>query len=97
VLGVDRDYHRSGLLGVPRISARVKVRGRENRGRFFIKDCPFEIWEVFLFIWWKESKWQTVNGQLNGGRGEYQGTPEVVAHWERLVEGPGEGVEVGGV
>ena len=27
VLGVDGDNHRSGLLGLPRISARVKVPG----------------------------------------------------------------------
>jgi len=27
MLGVDRDNHRSGLLGLPRISARVKVPG----------------------------------------------------------------------
>ena len=34
---------------------------------------------------------------MNGGRGEDQGAPGVFAYWERLIEGPGERVEVGGV
>jgi len=34
---------------------------------------------------------------LNGGWGEDKGTPGVVTYWEGLVEGPGDGVEVGGV
>ena len=34
---------------------------------------------------------------MNGRGGEDEGAPGVVSYWEGLVEGPGEGVEVGGV
>ena len=33
---------------------------------------------------------------MNGGRGEDESAPGVVTYWEGLIEGPGEGVEVGG-
>ena len=62
MLGVDGDNHRSGLLGLPRISARVKVPGRENLGRFVVEDCLPDIWKEFLFILQEETKWQAVNG-----------------------------------
>jgi len=55
VLGVDGDNDRSGLLGLPRISARVKVPGRENLGRFVVEDCLPDIWEEFLFILGEEA------------------------------------------
>jgi len=55
VLGVDGDNHRSGLLGLPRISARVKVPGRENLGRFVVEDCLPDIWKEFLFILQEET------------------------------------------
>jgi len=48
VLEVDSDNFRSGLLGVPRISAIVKVPGSENSGRFAVEDGRLEIWEEFL-------------------------------------------------
>jgi len=38
-----------------------------------------------------------VNGELNSCRGEDKGTPRVFPYRERLVKGPGEGVEVWGV
>ena len=50
VLGVQGANQRSGLLGFPRIVARVKVPGRENRSRFVLQDCLPDIWEEFLFI-----------------------------------------------
>jgi len=34
---------------------------------------------------------------LNGSRGEDEGAPGVFTYWEGLIEGRGEGVEVGGV
>jgi len=40
---------------------------------------------------------EAVNGQLNGSRGVDEGAPGVFTYWEGLIEGPGEGVEVGGV
>ena len=49
-MGVDGDNHRSGLLGLPRISARVKVPVGENRARFVVEDCLPDIGEEFLFI-----------------------------------------------
>ena len=50
MLGVDGNNHTSGLLVLPTISARVKVPGGENRGRFVVEDCLPDIWEEFLFI-----------------------------------------------
>jgi len=55
VLGVDGHNHRSSLLGRPRISARVKVPGWENRARFVVADCLPDIWEEFLFILGEET------------------------------------------
>jgi len=57
VFGVDSDNHRSGLLGVPRISVRVKVLGLENRARFVVEDCLPDILEEFLFILGEEPQW----------------------------------------
>ena len=34
---------------------------------------------------------------MNGSGGENEGAPGVFTYWEGLIEGPGEGVEVGGV
>ena len=48
--GVDGDNLRSGLLGLLRIPARVKVPGCENRGHFVVVNCLPNIWEEFLFI-----------------------------------------------
>jgi len=97
VLGVDGDHHRSGLHGLPRISARVKVPGRENWGRFVIKDCLPEIWEEFLFVLGEQGEREGVYCQLDGGGGVDKKSPGVFAHRERLVECPGAGVAVGGV
>ena len=55
MLRVDDDNHRSGLLGTARISVRVKIPGRENRGRFVVEDCLPDIWEEFLFIMGEEA------------------------------------------
>jgi len=63
-MGVDGDNHQSGLLGCPRISARVKVPGRENLGRFVVEDCLPDRWEEFLFILREETKRETVNAYL---------------------------------
>ena len=49
-MGVDGDNHGSGLRGLPRISARVKVPVCENRARFVVEDCLPDIWEDFLII-----------------------------------------------
>jgi len=38
-----------------------------------------------------------VDCQLNGSRGEDEGAPGVFTYWEGLIEGAGEGFEVGGV
>jgi len=38
-----------------------------------------------------------VNGWSNGSRGEDEGAPGVFSYREGLIEGPGEGVEIGGV
>jgi len=54
-VGVDGDNYRSGLLGLPKISARVKVPGSENLGRFVVEDCLPDIWEEFLFILGEET------------------------------------------
>ena len=97
MLGVNGDNYRYGLLGAPRISARVKVPGRENRGRFVVEDCLPEIWEEFLLILGEETDREGVDGQLYRHRGEDKLCPGVFANWKRLVEGPGEGLEVGGV
>ena len=56
-----------------------------------------DIWEEFLFILGEEAKGEAMNGKLNGSRGEDEGAPGVFAYREGLIEGPGEGVEVGGV
>jgi len=56
-----------------------------------------DIWEEFLFILVEETQGEAVNGKLNGSRGEDEGAPGVLAYWEGLILGPGEGVEVGGV
>jgi len=45
MLGLDGNNHGTGLLGFPRISARVKVPGSENWSRFVIEDCLLDIWE----------------------------------------------------
>jgi len=50
MLGVDGNNHRSGLLGVPRISARVKVPGSENWSRFVIEDCLLDMGIVPLHL-----------------------------------------------
>ena len=70
MLWVDGDNHRSGLLGALRISIRVKVPGRENRGRFVVEDGVANIWQEFLFILWEEAKWEAVNGQLQNCMGK---------------------------
>ena len=50
MLRVEGDNHRSGLIGTPRISTRVKVPGCDNRSHFVVEDCLPDIWEEFLFI-----------------------------------------------
>jgi len=56
VLGVDDNNHRSGLLGLPRICARVKVPGRENRGRFVVEDCLPDIWKSSSSSWGRKRR-----------------------------------------
>jgi len=56
-----------------------------------------DIWKEFLFIVGEEAYWKAVNGQLNGCKGEDKSAPGVFAYRERLVEGPGEGIEVWGI
>jgi len=87
MLGVDGDNHRSGLLGAPRISARVKVPGIENRSRFVIEDCLPEIWEEFkfLFILGEETQPEGLYCQLYCGGGEDELSPGVFSHREGLV------------
>jgi len=56
-----------------------------------------DIWEEFLFILGEETKGEAVNRWLDGSGGKDEGAPGVFTYWERLVESPGEGVEIGGV
>jgi len=85
VQGVDGDNHRSGLLGAPRISAWVTLRGRENRGRFVVQDWLTKIWEEFLFVLGEETKRESVYHQLYRGGGKHERGPGVLAHGEGLV------------
>jgi len=57
MLGVDRNNHQSGLLGAPRILARLKVPGCENWGRFVFDDRLPDIWDEFRFILCEEPEW----------------------------------------
>jgi len=51
VVGVNRDNHRSGLLGEPSRSVLVKVPGRANRDRLGVVDGGFdEGKELFVIV-----------------------------------------------
>jgi len=97
VEGVDGDNHRSGLLGLLRISARVKVPGCENRGPFVVENCLHTIWDEFLLILREEPERETVNRELHGCGREDKGAGGVVSNRERLVESSGAGIEEWGV
>jgi len=93
-MGVNRDNHRSGLLGEPTSSVLVKVPGRASRDLFRVVDGFFdEVEELFVVIW-EDVGWDRVNCQLYRGWRLGKRKPGVIPKGEELVEAEGESTEI---
>jgi len=97
VIGVNRENHRSGLLGEPSSSVLVKVPGRANRDRLGVMDGVFDEGEELILVLREDLGWDRVNCELYSGWRLGHRKLGVITDGEKLVEAAGEGIEIWGV